>query len=205
MPVKPPTAEDPEYSRATEKGLREDEAFLAELEPPPAPAAPALGAAEKAERLRDVAPAAFLYGTMAPILGEAVDIEGWKSYLDHFLEQLGLTAAAGPVARMMGVQLALCHFAVARLHVRAATRTSPAEVAAYHAALARLMTEFRRTALALKAYAAGSARRAAAPRTRARPPSGVQPARRAKKARTKVGSNGNHIRGDVRGRKHAFA
>jgi hypothetical protein len=198
MPVKPPTAEDPEYSRATEKGLREDEAFLAELEPPPAPAAPALSAAEQAERLRDVAPAAFLYGTMAAILGEAVDVEGWKAYLDDFLKQLGLTAAAGPVARMMGVQLALCHFAIARLRVRAATRTAPAEVAAYNAAVGRLMTEFRRTSAALTAIA-GAARRAAAPRTWARPPSGVRPARRAKKTRhTKLGSNG--VRGRIRGK-----
>ena len=198
MPVKSPTAEDPQYSRLTAQALREDEAFLAAYEPPPAPAAPALSASEQAERLRDVAPAAFLYGTMAPILGEAVDIEGWKSYLDHFLEQLGLTAAAGPVARMMGVQLALCHFAVARLHVRAATRASPAEVAAYNAAIGRLMTEFRRTSAALTAIA-GAARRAAAPRTRPRPPAGVRHARRAKKTRhTKLGSN--RVPGRIRGK-----
>ena len=198
MPVKPPTTEDPKYLRATEEGLREDEAFLAEFEPPPAPAAPALTAAEQAQRLRDVAPAAFLYGTTAAILGEAVDVEGWKSYLEDFLKQLGLTAAAGPVARMMGVQLALCHFAIARLHVRAATRTSPAEVAAYNAAVGRLMTEFRRTSAALTAIA-GAARRAAAPRTRPRPPAGVRHARRAKKTRhTKLGSNG--VRGRIRGK-----
>jgi hypothetical protein len=139
------------------------------------------------------------------VLGEAMDIEAWKLYVDDFLKQLGLTGAAGPVARMMGVQLALCHFAVARLHVRAATRTSPQEVVAYHAAVARLMTEFRRTALALKACTAGAARRAAAPRTRARPPAGVRPARRVKKAGdSKLGSN-NRIRGRVRGRQSAFA
>jgi hypothetical protein len=190
----------------TAQGLREDVALLAELEPPPAPAAPALGAAEKAERLRDVAPAAFLYGTMAPILGEAVDVEGWKSYLEDFLKQLGLTAAAGPVARLMGVQLALCHFAVARLHVRAATRTSAAETAAYSGAITHLQGEFRRTALALQAYVAASARRAAAPRTSARPPSGVRPARRATKDRhAKVASNKRiRARGGVHG-KHAVA
>ena len=198
---------DPEYTRLTAQALREDLALLAADEPPPAPAAPALSAAEQAERLRDVAPAAFLYATTAAILGEAVDVEGWKAYLDDFLKQLGLTAAADPVARMMGVQMALCHFAVARLHVRAATRTSPAEVAAYHAAVSRLMTEFRRTSAALKAYTAGAARRkAVAPRTSARGRSGVRPARRAGKAqRGKVASNGNRIKGRVRGRKHAFA
>jgi hypothetical protein len=151
-----------------------------------------LSAAEQAQRLRDVAPAAFLYGTTAAILGEAVDVEGWKAYLDGFLEQLGLTAAADPVARMMGVQLALCHYAVARLHVRAATRASPAEVAAYNTAIGRLMTEFRRTSAALTAIAA-------APRTRPRPPAGVRHARRAKKTRhTKLGSNG--VRGRIRGK-----
>ena len=196
---------DPEYTRLTAQ-LQEEAALWPAAEPPPAPAAPALSAAEQARRLREVAPAAFLYGTTAAILGEAVDVEGWKAYLDDFLKQLGLTAAAGPVARMMGVQLALCHFAVARLHVRAATRTSAAETAAYSGAITHLQGEFRRTAIALQAYVTGSARRAAvAHRTGSRPPSGVRPARRAKKAPTKVGSNGNHIRGDVRGRKHAFA
>ena len=198
MSVKSPTAEDPEYSRLTAQALREDLALLAADAPPPAPAAPALSAAEQAQRLRDVAPAAFLFGTMAAILGEAVDVEGWKSYLEDFLKQLGLTAAADPVARMMGVQLALCHYAVARLHVRAATRASPAEVAAYNASVGRLMTEFRRTSAALTAIA-GAARRAAAPRTWARPPSGVRPARRAKKTRhTKLGSN--RVRGRIRGK-----
>ena len=194
---------DPEYTRLTAQ-LQEEAALWPAAEPPPAPAAPALSAAEQARRLREVAPAAFLYGTMAPILGEAVDIEGWKSYLDHFLEQLGLTAAAGPVARMMGVQLALCHFAIARLHVRAATRTSAAETAAYSGAITHLQGEFRRTAIALRSHVAGAARRATvAPRTKARPPSGVRPARRVKKARSKLGSN-NRLKGSARGRKHAF-
>ena len=207
MTVKTGLKPGPEYLLATERGLQEHAALLAADAPPPEPAAPVLSAAEKAERLRDVAPAAFLYGTTAAILGEAVDVEGWKAYLDDFLKQLGLTAAAGPVARMMGVQLALCHFAVARLHVRAATRTSAAETAAYSGAITHLQGEFRRTALALQAYVAGSARRAAvAHRTGTRPPSGVRPARRATKGRhAKVGSNKRiRARGGVHG-KHAVA
>jgi hypothetical protein len=101
---------------------------------------------------------------------------------------------------MMGVQLALCHFAVARLHVRAVTRVSAAETAAYSGAITHLQGEFRRTAIALQAYVTGSARRAAAPRTRVRPPTGVRPARRGKKVGdSKLGSN-NRIRGGVRGK-----
>jgi hypothetical protein len=105
-----------------------------------------------------------------------MDVEAWKRYVDSFVEELGVTKAAGPVARMMAEQLLLAHHAVGRLHVRAATRTAPAEVAAYHAAVARLMTEFRRTALALRAYGVGVARRAAAaPRAKSRTPEGVRP------------------------------
>jgi hypothetical protein len=206
MPAKLPTAADPRYVRATEQGLREDVALLAAHEPPPAPAAPALSAAEKARRLRDLGAAAYLYGSGSAVLGEAMDVEAWKIVLDDFLKEMGLSGASGPVARMMAEQLLLAHHAVGRLHVRAATRTSPAEVAAYHASVSRLMTEFRRTSAALKAYGAGAARRAVAPRTRPRPPSGERPARRAKKAqRGKVASNGNGVRGHIRGRKHAIA
>jgi hypothetical protein len=207
MPARPPTAADPEYLRATAQALREDVALLAAHEPPPAPAAPALSAAEKAARLRDLGAAAYLYGSGSPVLGEAMDVEAWKIVLDDFLKEMGLSAAAGPVARMMAEQLLLAHHAVGRLHVRAATRTSAAEVAAYHAAAARLMTEFRRTSAALRAYGAGAARRAApAPRAKRHTPSGARPARRAKKAqRGKVASNGNGVRGHVRGRKHAIA
>ena len=207
MPVKTPTAADPEYLRATGQGLREDVALLAADAPPPAPAAPALSAAEKAARLRDLGAAAYLYGAGSPVLGEAMDVEAWKAVLDDFLKEMGLGGAAGPVARMMAEQLLLAHHAVGRLHVRAATRTAPAEVAAYHAAAARLMTEFRRTSAALQAYRAGPGRRAApAARAKRHTPSGGRPPRRAKKARRgKVASNGNGVRGHVRGRKHAIA
>jgi hypothetical protein len=192
--------------RATEQALKEHAAVLAADAPPPAPAAPALSAAEKAARLRDIGAAAYLYGSGSPVLGEAMDVEAWKIVLDDFLKEMGLCGAAGPVARMMAEQLLLAHHAVGRLHVRAATRSSPAEVAAYHASVSRLMTEFRRTSAALQAYRAGAARRAAGPRTRARPTPGVRPARRAKKAqRGKVASNGNGVRGHIRGRKHAIA
>jgi hypothetical protein len=78
---------------------------------------------------------------------------------------------------MLAVQLVLVDHAVSRLLVRATGRAGAAEAGAYYAAAARLLAEFRRTALALQALA-GSARRAAAPRTRARPSSGAaHPAR----------------------------
>ena len=195
-----------QYARASARLKKEATRWAADG-PPPAATAPPLSAAEKAARLRDVGPAAYLFAAAAPVLGEAMDVEAWKRYVDDFLKELGVTKASGPIARMMGEQLALCHHAVGRLHVRAATRTAASEVVAYSGAIAHLQAEFRRTAIALQAYVAGSARRTAvAPRTSARPPSAVQHARRAKKAqRAKVANNGNRIKGRVRGRKHAFA
>ena len=205
MPVKAVPTSDRRYVRATAKALKEDAALRAVVRPPPAEAAPALSAAEKARRLRDLGPAAYLYGATAAVLGEGVSIEAWRVHLDDLLKRMGVTAAAGPVARMLAVQLVLADQAVGRLHLRAGTRVSAVETAAYHAAIGRLMGECRRTAVALQARLAGAARRAAAPRTRPRPPSGVRPARRVKKAGdSKLGSN-NRIRGGARGRKQAYA
>ena len=197
---KPGPTVNGQYARATAKALKEDAALRAVVRPPPAEAAPALSAAEKARRLRDLGPAAYLYGAAAPVLGEAMDVEAWKRYLDSFVEELGVTKASGPVARMMAEQLLLAHHAVGRLHVRAATRTSPAEVAAYHSSVSRLMTEFRRTSAALRAYGAGAARSAAvAPRATASTPSAGRRARRAKTTRrSKLGSN--RVRGRIRGK-----
>ena len=187
-----------QYARLTAQ-LREEAALWPAGEPPPAPAAPAVSAAEKARRLRDLGPAAYLYGAAAPVLGEAMDVEAWQVYLNDLLKRMGVTGA-DPVARMMAEQLALAHDAVGRLHLRAGTRTSPAEVAAYYASVSRLMTEFRRTSAALKAYGAGAARRAAvAPRATASTPSAGRRARRVKTIRRgKLGSN--RIRGRIRGK-----
>jgi hypothetical protein len=201
---KPGPNVDGQYARAAAR-LKKEGALWAADRPPPKEAAPALSAAEQARRLRDLGPAAYLYGATAAVLGEGVSIEAWRVHLDDLLKRMGVTAAAGPVARMLAVQLVLADHALGRLHLRAAARASAVETAAYHAAIGRLMGESRRTAVALQTYLAGAARRAAAPRTRPRPPSGVRPARRVgKNRRTKLGSNGNRIRGRVRG-KHAFA
>ena len=190
-----------QYARANAR-LRKEGAGWPAVEPPPAPAAPPLSAADQARRLCDLGPAAYLYGATAAVLGEGVSIEAWRVHLDDLLKRMGVTAAAGPVARMLAVQLVLADHAIGRLHLRAAARVTAVETAAYHAAIGRLKGESRRTALALKACTAGAARRAVAvPRTRARPPAGVRPARRAGKAqRGKLASNGNRIRGRIRGK-----
>jgi hypothetical protein len=148
----------PKYLLTTEQGLQEHTTLLAASEPPPAPAGPPLSAAEKAARLLDLGPAGYLCGA-ASVLGE-MDVETWKLVLDDFLKELGLSAAAGPVARLIAEQILLAHHAIGRLHLRSAGRTSPAEVAAYHSAVARLMAECRRSFRAGPGIFAGSARSA---------------------------------------------
>jgi hypothetical protein len=180
-----------DYIQATEEALRQDALHLAADEPANAstPNAPPPPAAEKAQRLRDFGPAAYLYGASAPLLGEAIDVETWKLYLNGFLQELG--SPADPVAQLMIQQLALAHFALGRLHVRASTRILPQEVAAYSAAIGRLMAEFRRTALALKAYREATPRREAdGTQVQPKPSSGKRAGGRKKKAqRSKVASN----------------
>jgi hypothetical protein len=176
------------YRQATQQAFADDAARLGVDDPPagavPSPSpAPALTAAEKAQRLRDLGPAVHLYGAMAPLLGDAFDVEAWKVYMDGFLQELG--PLADPVARMMAEQLALAHHCLAHLHIRAASRLSAPEVAAYSGAIGRLMAEFRRTALALKAYHHSPVPAAAAPVTdEAHQPSGVGAKRRKKKTRS---------------------
>jgi hypothetical protein len=185
--------------------LKEHAALLAEYEPPPAPAAPVLSASARAARLSTLGPAAYLCGA-ASVLGE-MDVETWKIVLDDFLRELGLSAAAGPVARLLAQQVLLAHHAIGRLHLRSAGRTSPAEVAAYHGAVCRLMAECRRSSVALRALVAGTARRgAAAPRAKAGTPEGVRHVRRTKKARrSELGSNDNRTRGRRHARKKVTA
>jgi hypothetical protein len=86
-------------------------------------------------------------------------VDTWKIYVESFLEESG--ASKDPVARMMAEQLALVQHAIGRLNVRAATQQTPAGVAAYHVAIARLMAEYRRTALALQTFLKGRIRKKA--------------------------------------------
>ena len=93
-----------DYNEATKEALRQDAVHLAADEPANAStpnALPRLSAAERAQRLRDLGPAAYLYGSSAPLLGEAIDIETWRLYLDGFLKELG--SPADPVARLMKI------------------------------------------------------------------------------------------------------
>jgi hypothetical protein len=75
---------------------------------------------------------------------------GFKVYLERTLADLG--NPTDPVQRMMIEQLVLAHFRIAQLHVDAGYCKHAEGMKLYTAATARLLGEFRRTALALRAY-----------------------------------------------------
>jgi hypothetical protein len=103
---------------------------------------------QKAANLRDVVPAAYLYGAATGLFQDGIDVASCQAYLRALLRDAG--DPADPIARMMIEQLAMAHHTIGRLHFRAATREGLAEIVAYHSALARLMSEFRKTSLALQ-------------------------------------------------------
>jgi hypothetical protein len=134
------------YAEATARVVQEASAAVETLEPPPNPRTPE----QKAETLRQLGAACYLYAAAAQVVGPGFDVPVWKAYLDTYLQAAG--DPADPVERILLEQLALAHHALGRLHVRAGSRESVEEVQAYLGAIARLLAEVRRTALALKAY-----------------------------------------------------
>jgi hypothetical protein len=171
---------NPTYVALTEKALLEDQAHLRAYEekeraaqPPPPPAMPP---EQQAAILRDGASASYLYGATAPVLGRGVSVPGCQLYLGDIMRESG--SPADPVERMLLEQLALAHHTVGQLHLRAGSSQGPKTAEAYATSAARLMAEFRRTSLALKAYR----------ETPPRPEPAKAPPRRRK---TQAGANGN--------------
>jgi hypothetical protein len=98
-----------------------------------------------------------LRGAAFPVLmSEALGLGGMfdGSACRVFLERLLADAGnpADPVERMLLEQLALAHFRTAQLHVAAGQSKGAEAAKLLSAAAARLLGEFRRTALALRAY-----------------------------------------------------
>jgi hypothetical protein len=104
-----------------------------------------------AAQLRDAAAAVFMSSSMSPAL-QVVPVDAFKIYRDRLIADCG--APEDPIEVMLVEQLALAHLNTGLLHSRAANATSIECATAYCSAAARLLGEFRRTALALAAYKA---------------------------------------------------
>jgi hypothetical protein len=115
------------------------------------------------ERQAFVVAKALVPSCMAAAFGldTQVGAAGYREYLDRVRKDAG--EPTDPIEVMMLEQLAFAHLGAACLHGRAGMAEGLDAVALYNAAAARLLSEFRKTAVALQAY------RDAGPRRR-RPP-----------------------------------
>jgi hypothetical protein len=111
-----------------------------------------------ATQLREMAPALFMYSTLGYTLRD-VDTMAYKLYRDRLLQDCG--APKDPIEVMLIEQLALAHLNSGLLHGKASGSSSVECASVYMSAAARLMAEFRRSALALQAYRAASRQLAA--------------------------------------------
>jgi hypothetical protein len=106
-----------------------------------------------AEQLRDSSYALFMYGSLRPGL-KYPDVEAYRLYRARLLAESG--NPSDPIEEMIIEQLALAHLNVGLYQTRANNATTLVEATAFAGAAARLIAEFRRSALALQAYRAAS-------------------------------------------------
>ena len=104
------------------------------------------------EQQAAVAKLAFLPAALASALGigQLVGATGYRRYMDDILRDAG--APKDPVEIMLLEQLAVCHLRAAQLQGHAGQAETLEAATAYNAAAARLVSEIRKMALALKEY-----------------------------------------------------
>src|SRR5262245_60211084 len=105
-------------------------------------------AARQAEALRQ----AIFPSCMAVALGldGQVGPSGYRAYLAQLLKDTG--DPTDPIEHMLTEQLALAHFRIAQLHADAGQARGVEAAKIYNSLAARMLGEFRRTALALRVY-----------------------------------------------------
>ena len=91
---------------------------------------------------------------MASALGldNLFESKAYKVYLERLIEDAG--SPTDPIERMLLEQLALAHFRIGQFHVNAGLAEGIEAVKIYNSVAARMLGEFRRTALALRVYQA---------------------------------------------------
>ncbi len=110
-----------------------------------------------AGHLRDSTLSMFSHAAMAPFL-KGIKWESFRLYRDRLLADCG--GPTDPIEVMLIEQLSMAHLSLGLLSAKATNAGAAEIVATYSGAAARLMGEFRRSALALQAYR-GAARQLA--------------------------------------------
>lgn len=105
-------------------------------------------AAKEAEAIKEVSFAAYM--ATALHLDGQFGPTGYRLYLLQLLEAAG--DPKDPIERMLIEQAALMHHRIGQLHADAARVKSAIAAKIYNGATARLLGEFRRTALAIREY-----------------------------------------------------
>jgi hypothetical protein len=121
--------------------------------PPPSEAPP--GPAHPPERQAKLVERAVVPAAMASALGldGQISAAGYRLFLDGLLRDAG--NPSDPVAVMLLEQMVICHLRSVQLQAHAGEAKGFEAIELYASASARLMAEFRKSALAWKAYRNG--------------------------------------------------
>ncbi|NQU24228.1 MAG: hypothetical protein HQ567_23345 [Candidatus Nealsonbacteria bacterium] len=128
---------------------------------PPEALAEAIRDASHALNLHDVAAAGWLYWIVSSTVSDKISPEAFKQYRDILIEDAG--RPSDPIEIMLIEQLALAHFSIGRLQIKACSIEVPKLAIAYADSATRLLGEFRRCSLALEEYRAKQAARKEGP------------------------------------------
>lgn len=104
----------------------------------------------EARIIGEMGAAAVLMSLAGKNFGSTVGGGGFKTYWDNLLAASG--NPKDPIEVMLLEQLAWCHQRLGALHCQAAEARTVEVAVAYDAAAARLMAEYRKSALALRVY-----------------------------------------------------
>jgi len=148
QPVAPGNAEQPSKP-VTSQPKRETPAPGNSEKPPPQVTEEQVEEAH-AQNLKQKAAGAHLYASVSDSLGSSTPPNAYLKHMQNTLREAG--APRDPVERMLIEQITLAHHNIGRLHSSAAAAKTVDEAKVYNAAAAKLLGEFRRTALALKQY-----------------------------------------------------
>jgi hypothetical protein len=125
-------------------------------QPPPGLDGTRHKAAQEAAQQADV----LRHGLFSALMTTAVNINQFDDphAFQTFLERLVVDSGnpTNPIAQMLIEQLALCHVRIAQLHISAAHADSLEAKKVYGTMAARLLGEFRRSAVALEVIVSGS-------------------------------------------------
>lgn len=114
----------------------------------PAAGNPLVHPANQAQVVEEAFAASIMASIAKGDLGSIVQAAGFKHYRDRLVEASG--APTDPIEIMMIEQLSWAHLRLGGLSAKAVAASSPEILEAYNSAAAKLMAEFRRSALALR-------------------------------------------------------